>query len=68
MKMYKSKVWWPKDSGLDFGNLDFTTEDVHITEKEANSVCNILNEKGFGSMEKIFPLKTEVSLNGKIIG
>lgn len=50
-----SNVQWPEGT-LGFDN-DVST-DKHRNESEARSVCDILEEEGFGGERKIFPIKT----------
>jgi hypothetical protein len=39
---------------------DFTTEDTHDTQDQAESVCRILERDGFGGQGKVFPKSTRV--------
>jgi hypothetical protein len=56
-KTHKSFAEWPKGT-LCLG--DTVTTDSHYSEKEALSVCRILEREGFGGNGKVFPIKTWV--------
>jgi hypothetical protein len=56
-----SKAYWPEgvETGCVYEGENFTT-DKHLTKKEAEGVCRMLEEDGFGGGRKVFPVKTEV--------
>lgn len=56
---YKSIAWWPYPS-VDLGDEENKSEDNHHDRESAESVCRMLETRGFGGDGKIFPLKTEV--------
>lgn len=57
---YISKAYWPEgtETGDPFGQPIST--DRHMTRKEAEGVCRVLERDGFGCNGEIFPIKTEV--------
>jgi transcription elongation factor Elf1 len=59
VKKYKSNAQWPDCVAM--GNAENTSTDDHYTEKEAESICKMLEKDGFGGDGLIFPIKTWVS-------
>jgi hypothetical protein len=55
--MWKSIAVWPKGT-CDFSNNVST--DTHYTKEEAEVVCKLLRNRGFGGQYEIFPLSTRV--------
>lgn len=57
---FQSNVLWPLDVFLGADGSGMTT-DTHETWEEANAICAILREEGFGGQRKDFPLRAWVS-------
>ena len=55
--MWKSNAEWPEVPGL---YVKFS-DDKHDTEEQAEAVCKMLRERGFGGDGKIFPVRTWVT-------
>ncbi len=55
--MYTSNAKWPKGT-CDFSNNIST--DKHGTKEQAEGICRMLEEGGFGLDGKVFPIKTWV--------
>lgn len=55
---WRSVAVWPADSGLSIDNN--TSTDTHDTREQAEGVCKLLRENGFGGDGKIFPVETRV--------
>ena len=53
-----SHAEWPEGTATLSWNRTF---DHHFTKKEAQSVCDRLNDEGFGGDGLIFPIKTWVT-------
>jgi len=61
-KMYTSNAQW--DLEVYSGSKgDGITTDNHSSQKEAQSVCDMLEKKGFGGDERAFPIRTWVDEN-----
>ena len=57
MTKWKSCAEWPK------GTCDFSfnvTTDTHDTKEQADCVCRMLRNNGFGGEDEIYPIKTWV--------
>jgi hypothetical protein len=57
MKQYTSNAKWPPFTLL---GSDDISQDYHYTKREAECVCKMLEENGFGGNKKVFPLKVWV--------
>jgi hypothetical protein len=57
--MWLSIAEWPYPQ-VQLYNTDNSSTDRHDTRKQAESVCNMLEELGFGGDGEIFPIKTYV--------
>lgn len=58
---YYSNAKWPDDSGVHDSYGEPESQDRHSTEREALSVCKMLERDGLGGEGKIFPVRTWVS-------
>ena len=57
MKHYKSHAEWPIGT---CDSMDNHTEDDHDTAGQAEGVCEMLAEDGFGGDKKVYPIRTWV--------
>lgn len=56
---YKSIAKWPHPA-VQLGTVSKESEDTHPTKEQADAICRMLREKGFGGDGKIFPESTRV--------
>ena len=56
---YISNARWPR--GTVAGYDDYISTDYHETFQQAEKVCEMLEDEGFGGDGKIFPVETWVS-------
>ncbi len=64
-KTYKSILFWPKEVSL--GSSDNSSEDTHIDEAGAISVCKTLIEEGLGCNRQHYPVKAIAKSDDDII-
>jgi len=57
---YKSIAVWPRDCGINLGNTNNESSDTHGSKEEAEAVCDLLRQNGFGGDRRVFPLSTRV--------
>lgn len=55
---FKSIAKWPAEIKL--GTATNESIDTHTTHAQAEAVCQLLTERGFGGDGKVFPLSTRV--------
>lgn len=58
MKEWRSCAEWPE--GVIIGQEDDISTDSHHEENQAEAVCKMLQQMGFGGDGKVFPLRTWV--------
>lgn len=56
---WRSNAQWPPGTCAGGAKLD-VTEDTHASKEEAEGVCRLLRENGFGGDRKIFPIRVWV--------
>lgn len=52
--------WHPEVYSGDYGAGDGVSRDIHDTQEQAQTVCDLLNRNGFGGEGKDFPIRTWV--------
>lgn len=55
-----SIVKWPEEK-IDLGNENNSSCDFHNSQKDANTVVEMLEKDGFGGEGKVFPTETFVA-------
>lgn len=53
-KKYKSFAMWPVGTVGDGRDI---TDDIHNTKEQAEGVCDLLRQNGFGGDLNVFPLR-----------
>jgi len=57
---YVSHAKWPKGP-VNLGNTENESTDTHGSRAQAETVCRMLEENGFGGDHQIYPIRTWVT-------
>lgn len=58
---FTSHAKWPTGAGINLGNTENESTDTHGDRESAETVCRMLQERGFGGDGQMFPLRTWVT-------